>query len=75
MAVFVFLLASLPPPTPEDIAERTERKPMDAEARKAFFKRYLPGLLSLTVLYILLTAYRDLRDNFAVEIWKALREE
>ena len=72
MAVFVFLLASLPPPTPEDIAERTERKPMDAEARKAFFKRYLPGLLSLTVLYILLTAYRDFRDNFAVEIWKAL---
>ena len=72
MAVFVFLLASLPPPTPEDIAERTERKPMDAEARKAFFMRYLPGLLSLTVLYILLTAYRDFRDNFAVEIWKAL---
>ena len=45
---------------------------MDAEARKAFFMRYLPGLLSLTVLYILLTAYRDFRDNFAVEIWKAL---
>ena len=37
-----------------DIAERTERKPMDAEAREAFFMRYLPGLLSLTVLYILL---------------------
>ncbi len=72
MAVFVFLLASVPPPTAEDIEARTERKPMDGAARKAFFKRYLPGLLSLTVLYILLTAYRDFRDNFAVEIWKAL---
>ena len=72
MAVFVFLLASVPPPTAEDIEARTERKPMDGAARKAFFKRYLPGLLSLTVLYILLTAYRDFRDNFAVEIWEAL---
>ena len=54
MAVFVFLLASLPPTDAGGYAaERTERKPMDAEARKAFFMRYLPGLLSLTALFIL----------------------
>ena len=45
---------------------------MDAKARRAFFLQYLPGLLSLTGLYILLTAYRDFRDNFAVEIWAAI---
>ena len=72
MAVFVFLLASLPPPTPEDIAARTKREPMDGAARKRFFMTYLPGLLPLTTLYVLLTAYRDFRDNFAVEIWKEL---
>ena len=45
---------------------------MDGEARKRFFLRYLPGLLPLTTLYVLLTAYRDFRDNFAVDIWKDL---
>jgi hypothetical protein len=72
MVVFVFLLSSLPPPNAEDIESRTERAPMDSAARKAFFFQYLPGLLPLTTLYILLTAYRDFRDNFAVEIWEEL---
>jgi hypothetical protein len=72
MLVFVFLLASIPPPTPEDRAARTERAPMDARARREFFLTYLPGLLPLTLLYILLTAFRDFRDNFATELWEAL---
>ncbi len=72
MVFFVWMLASLPPPTAEDIEARVERAPMDAAARKRFFMAYLPGLLPLTMLYILLTAYRDFRDNFAVEIWAAL---
>ena len=72
MAFFVWMLANLPPPSAEDEALRTKREPMDATARKAFFLSYLPGLLPLTALYIVLTAYRDFRDNFAVEIWDAL---
>ena len=72
MLVFVFLLASIPPPTAEDRAARTERAPMDARARREFFLTYLPGLLPLTLLYILLTAFRDFRDNFATELWESL---
>ena len=72
MIFFVWMLAQLPPPDAEDEALRMRREPMDAAQRKAFFLRFLPGLLPLTVLYILLTAYRDFRDNFAVEIWAAL---
>ena len=72
MALFVFLLAALPPPSAADVDSRTRRAPMDSAARKQFFLKYLPGLLPLTVLYILLTAYRDFRDNFAVEIWAQL---
>ncbi len=68
----VWMLARLPPPTPEDEALRTRRAPMAAEARRSFIRAYAPGLLPLTILYILLTAYRDFRDNFAPELWGAL---
>ncbi len=72
MAIAVTLLANLPPPSSEDVKARSKREPMDAAARKAFFGRYFIGLSALTLLYILLTAYRDFRDNFAVEIWSAV---
>ena len=72
MVMVVWMLANLPPPSEEDERLRSKRAPMDAAARKAFFLGYLPGLLPLTLLYVLLTAYRDFRDNFAVEIWAAI---
>lgn len=72
LCLVVFLLSRLPPPSPEDEALRTKREPMDAAARKRFTLTYLPGLAFLTVLYVLLTAYRDFRDNFAREIWDSL---
>ncbi len=68
----VWLLSALPPPSAEDEAARTRREPMDAAARTAFLKQFWPGLVPLTVLYVLLTAYRDFRDNFAAELWQAL---
>lgn len=75
MIFFVFLLGCLPPPSAEDEAARSPRVPMDAAARRSFFLGYLPGLLPLTALYVALTAYRDIRDNFAVELWSALGKE
>ncbi|MGB0637997.1 MAG: DUF5690 family protein, partial [Myxococcota bacterium] len=72
LLVFVAMLAVLPPPSAEDVEERTAREPMDADARKAFVAQHGPGLGLLVVGYVLLTAYRDLRDNFAREIWDAL---
>jgi hypothetical protein len=71
-AVSVALLRLLPPPTPADEAARTVRRPMDGPQRRAFVQRFAFGLVALTALYTLLTAYRDVRDNFAVEIWGAL---
>ena len=71
-ALAVWLLHCMPAPTDEDQAQRTERAPMDGAARLQFFRKYGLGLTSLTVLYILLTAYRDFRDNFAVELWSEL---
>ena len=70
--LFVLMLRMIPGPSLEDRVLRMERRPMDARARRRFFGDYSPGLLSLTILYMLLTAYRDFRDNFAREIWDAL---
>lgn len=68
----VWLLRQLPPPTAQDEAERTVRRPMFGTDRRAFVARFAFGLLTLTALYTVLTAYRDFRDNFAAEIWIAL---
>jgi MFS family permease len=72
LLLFAWLLDQLPAPTAEDERERTARQPMNAAERLAFFKQLAPGLTVLIFFYILLTAYRDFRDNFAAEIWDAL---
>lgn len=68
----VWMLARLPAPTAEDERLRVKRVPMDARARRAFVAAHAPGLVLLTAAYVLLTAYRDFRDNFARELWDAL---
>jgi hypothetical protein len=45
---------------------------MDGAARRAMFAAFAPGLIALIVIYVGLTALRDFRDNFAVEIWNGL---
>jgi hypothetical protein len=40
--------------------------------RRRFFARFAPGLISLTGLYVFLTAYREFRDNFAANIFAQL---
>lgn len=65
-------LATLPPPNAGDMAERVARVPMNAAARRTLITRFGPGLAALVALYILLTALRDFRDNFAAEIWAEL---
>jgi len=68
----VWVLARLPPPSAADEAARVKRLPMAGADRVAFLKAYAPGLVAIVFAYILLTAFRDFRDNFAAEIWAAL---
>lgn len=68
----IWLLEHLPPPSEADQLERSERRIMTQKQRKKLFKRYAPGLILLTGIYLLLTIIRDMRDNFAVEIWAEL---
>jgi hypothetical protein len=68
----VLALAKLPPPSRADVEARTQRSVMDYAERRAFFMRFAPGLISLTALYVFLTAYRDFRDNFAADVFAQL---
>jgi len=72
MALFTWMLAQVPPPSADDEAARTKRAPMDGPARRAFVARYAGGIVAVVAAYIVLTAYRDFRDNFAREIWDAV---
>ena len=68
----IYMLSKLPPPDETDIALRTERIPMNSHQRIAFFLRFAPGFILAILIYVALTIFRDLRDNFAVEFWKGL---
>jgi hypothetical protein len=67
-----WLLDRTPPPDAADLAARSERRPMTGGERRAFLQKFLPGIALLVAAYLLLTALRDLRDNFAAEIWTEL---
>jgi MFS family permease len=69
---FVGCMELIPPPTQEDRALRAERVPMNADERKQFIIRFLPGIILTLIVYVLLTIMRDVRDNFEVEIWASL---
>lgn len=74
MLFFIWLLEQIPDPSAQDVAMRTERKPMLKSERIAFVKEYFPGLLMVVLAYIMLTVIRDFRDNFAADVWKELGE-
>jgi hypothetical protein len=68
----VFVLSALPPPNAQDEAARVRRAPMYAPARISFLAQYGVGLGLLVLAYVLVTAIRDFRDNFAAELWQGL---
>ena len=69
---FAWALETIPPPTQEDKILRVERVPMKQKERLAVLKQFALPLVTLIVFYTLLTAFRDLRDNFARELWDSL---
>jgi hypothetical protein len=68
----ILLLKNLAAPDQDDIASRTARLPMNKAERSLFLKRFAPGIVMTVSLYVALTVFRDLRDNFAVEFWQAI---
>jgi hypothetical protein len=68
----VRLLDVLPDPTQADAEARETRPPMYAGDRRRFVRQYLPGLVVLVVVYLGLTAFRDFRDNYGMELFREL---
>ena len=73
LLVFIWLLDKLPPPSLKDEAMRTKRQPMNAGGTKeCLLMTFWPGIVLFTSAYMLLTIFRDFRDNFSAEVWKSL---
>jgi hypothetical protein len=72
LLVFLYLLDKVPPPSARDEQLRTRRQPMDLSERKKFITTFLPGIILFVLGYMLLTIFRDFRDNFSAEVWKTL---
>jgi hypothetical protein len=72
LGLSVWALRAAPPPDAADVAARAPRPPMTAADRRRFFRALAPGLVLLVGVYVLITILRDVRDNFAVELWAEL---
>jgi len=68
----VWLLNQIPRPDHLDVQERVERKPMGRAERLAFVRQFTLGIVLLCTAYFFLTAYRDFRDNYQVELFDEL---
>ncbi len=64
-----WLLNQTPPPTAEDIAQRTIRLPMGRKERRNFLKIFGFALIPVIIAYVMLTILRDFTEDFANELW------
>lgn len=70
--LFIYLLEQTPAPTPEEIELKAPRLPMTKSDRLSFLKEFKIGIIAFIFIYLILTLFRDLRDNFAANIWNDL---
>jgi len=68
----IWMLSRINPPDEMDIASRSERVPMSGKDRTHFLRSFAFGIIWVVIIYVALSIYRDLRDNFAVELWDQL---
>jgi len=69
----VWMLTKIPPPSVEETASRGERVTLNGKERIALFTKFLTGLVAITVINLLLTILRDVKDNYAVEILRVVK--
>ena len=69
----VWMLKKIPPPTIKEINSRGIRTILTGKERMTLLSKFFLGLLAITVLNLLLTILRDVKDNYAVEILRSLK--
>ncbi len=71
-SIAAFVLGRIPAPTAEDINRRSDRVSMEREERMRFVRELFWILLPMAATYLMLTAFRDYRDNFQGELFEAV---
>jgi uncharacterized membrane protein len=69
----VWMLTKIPPPGNDEISSRGIRVSLNGKERIALFKQFFVGLTAITVINLLLTILRDVKDNYAVEILRTVK--
>lgn len=69
MLLSVWLIQQIPAPSQDDIAHRTERKPMTPQERLAFIKTFGLAITPVVIAYVVFTIVRDFCEDFANELW------
>ncbi|HSF45211.1 MAG TPA: DUF5690 family protein [Chitinophagaceae bacterium] len=72
LVFFFFLLERAPHPDKGDIDERAERVSMSGHDRKQIISNFGAGLITVAIIYTLLTVMRDIRDNYMGNMWAEL---
>ena len=73
LVLAVWMLTKIPPPTEEETSSRGVRVTMNGKERVLLFKKFFTGLVAITVINLLLTILRDLKDNYSVEILRTVK--
>jgi hypothetical protein len=69
----VWMLTKIPAPTQAEMESREERVSLNGKERLQLFKRFFVGLTAITMINLLLTILRDIKDNYAVEILRTVK--
>lgn len=69
LLVCTWMLNQTPPPTADDIAQRTIRLPMGRQERRNFLRLFGFALIPTVTAYAMLTVLRDFTEDFANELW------
>ena len=75
LILFTVMLNLIPQPKESDIMLRSERRPMTQKDKHDFFKKYMRGIIFLSLLLVVMAIFREIRDSFASDIWKELNLE
>jgi hypothetical protein len=73
LVLSVWMLTKIPLPSAAERASRGERVALTGKERNAVFRKFLTGLIVITLLNLIFTILRDLKDNYSVEMLRALK--
>lgn len=72
LVFFSYQLEQIPVPTKVDEDLRSQRLPMSKKDRSDLLKKFMVPISLWVIFYMFLTSFRDLRDNFARELWDSI---